>query len=770
MTLLLISFLVFGLSSCGECTHEDLSSSVTEPTCTESGYTTYSCNNCDLSYTDNYVDAIGHTETVDTTVPPSCNNDGFTTYSCTKCGHRHTGDYVDATGHTEVIDAAVAPTCTESGLTEGKHCSVCNEITVAQEEVLKLEHNAGEWIIDIDATCKAEGSKHKECTVCNEVTETAVIDKLTTHTPKEAVTENIVPADCEKDGSYDLVVYCAVCDKELERKTEAIASGHKMVDYYCTECDYNEASEGLLIENTDGVMTVVGIGSCTDEIIVIPNVYSGMPVTSVKDYAFFKADKITEIVIPKNVKTIGDHAFDGIEALTRIVFSETVESISPYALGGCTSLLEIKVNEANPYYKSVDGNLYTKNGDTLIQYCAAKKESAFTVPDGVKTISRGAFKKALSLTEVILPEGLLTIGAAAFNYSNLTSITIPDSVTKIDDYAFQHSKSLVEVKFGKGLLSIGADAFGFCSLLNAVELPEGLTEIGNYAFSTCTSITSIKLPSTLVAVRYAAFENCTALTTLVMAEGISEIHERAFAGCTHLSSLTLASTIEYISSNTFAGCSALALNEYDNAYYLASGENDYFALLKTKGANIASCSIHPDTRVIASEAFYSHKSIQTITVPSGVSVIAPRTFGGCDVLYSVTLSEGLTKILSGAFEFCHNLEFINIPEGVTVIGDEAFKNCSLLASVVLPESIEAVGRAAFENCGFLGENSITIPDKIFDLHPDAFIGCQDEIYTVYENGCYLGSTDNPYTVLVRPLNSAEATIPHADTRIILTTN
>ena len=137
LTLLLISFLVFGLSSCGECTHEDLSSSVTEPTCTESGYTTYSCNNCDLSYTDNYVDAIGHTETVDTTVPPSCNNDGFTTYSCSRCGHRHTGDYVDATGHTEVIDAAVAPTCTESGLTEGKHCSVCNEITVAQEEVLK---------------------------------------------------------------------------------------------------------------------------------------------------------------------------------------------------------------------------------------------------------------------------------------------------------------------------------------------------------------------------------------------------------------------------------------------------------------------------------------------------------------------------------------------------------------------------------------------------------------------------------------------------------
>ena len=37
--------------------------------------------------------------------------------------------------HTIVIDEAIPPTCLEEGKTEGKHCSVCGEIIVAQETI-----------------------------------------------------------------------------------------------------------------------------------------------------------------------------------------------------------------------------------------------------------------------------------------------------------------------------------------------------------------------------------------------------------------------------------------------------------------------------------------------------------------------------------------------------------------------------------------------------------------------------------------------------------
>ena len=199
------------------CPH-DYASTVTAPTCTEAGYTTYVCSICGDTYNDNTISALGHDYTSVVTAP-TCTAEGYTTHTCERCGNVKKDSYVSAIGHTVVTDEAVAPTCTETGLTEGKHCSVCGKIDVAQEEIEALGHDMDGGVVTKEPTCTDAGVRTYSCqrTGCNH-TETEAISALG-HKPKSAVKENEIAETCTTVGFYDEVVYCGTCSDELSRTT-----------------------------------------------------------------------------------------------------------------------------------------------------------------------------------------------------------------------------------------------------------------------------------------------------------------------------------------------------------------------------------------------------------------------------------------------------------------------------------------------------------------------------------------------------------------------
>ncbi len=251
---------------------------VTAPTCTSAGYTTYTCSVCGDTYTDDETEVSGHSyDDGIVTKQPTCTEEGVKTFTCT-CGASYT-EAVAALEHTEVTDEAVAPTCTERGLTEGRHCSVCGEVTLAQTEMEPLGHS--EETVTLDPTCTADGSTIVSCTVCNEVLSTTAIP-ANGH-GMEMIAEKA--ATCTEDG-YTMHYYCEVCDTyfvdeagvyplplqyfvtpalghkvEFRDEVHATCEGSGTLEhYYCNRCERSFFDAECQYEAPEEYLTVSPIG------------------------------------------------------------------------------------------------------------------------------------------------------------------------------------------------------------------------------------------------------------------------------------------------------------------------------------------------------------------------------------------------------------------------------------------------------------------------------------------------------------------------------
>ena len=329
--------------------------------------------------------------------------------------------------------------------------------------------------------------------------------------------------------------------------------------------------------NGDGTCYV---SACRDSLLAaevkIPSASpSGDTVTAIAEDAFLNRGEITRVTIPETVTQIGAYSFSGCDSLESILIPASVISISNNAFAYSHSLAEIKVADANPSYKDIDGNLYNIDGTQLIQYAIGRKDDSFVVPNGVVTICDNAFADC----------------------DSLESLTICASVASVSAQAFSGCDSLAYISVSEGN-SMYADIDGnLCTLDgctfvcyapgktdSSFEIPEGVTDIAESAFSGCTALKIITISDSVTKIASGAFASC-GVKRIVFADGIEfkTIESNAFAGCVYLTEISIPSGVVKIGDSAFMGCESL-------------GE---------------------------------------VSIPSSVTVIADGAFFGCDALTNV---------------------------------------------------------------------------------------------------------------------------------------
>lgn len=278
------------------------------------------------------------------------------------------------------------------------------------------------------------------------------------------------------------------------------------------------------------------------------------------------------------------------------------------------------------------------------------------------------------------------IPTEAFNEADLTHIILPDRLTKISDYSFSNCSLTGSLSIPEGVTTIGLAAFQrLDSMTGTLTLPESLTVIGDYAFYDCPFNSEIKLPSRLEHIGYAAFYHCDGLYgELTLPETLTYIGGHAFWCCFCLSgSLKIPSGISIIPENAFHSCNGLngVLSLPDNVEYIK--ENAF------NSCNFRGELILPNSLIsIGSNAFNDNNFSGKLVLPNELVSIGSQAFANCDKLSGILeFPENVSAIGSYTFAGCKMLEGIEFSDNLETISANAFKYCYGINKIVCKGTI-----------------------------------------------------------------------------------
>ena len=268
--------------------------------------------------------------------------------------------------------------------------------------------------------------------------------------------------------------------------------------------EYEKDGDRLIIKKIKDSETVevhipYGVTDIGDEALVrcfdLRSIAIPDTVRRIGNEAFLSCKSLESAEIPEGVESIGERAFGCCDKLSRVELPSTLTTLGHAPFWSCESLVEIAVDPANVALSTKDGNLYSHDGSTLIQYCVGKPETAFSIPDGVRVIGERAFECS-RLTEVIFNGSEREIGVCAFcNCFYITALEIPSSVRIFRESAFSYCTRLESVSVPGNVDIMEGDLFSHCNKLTRGAISRGSNTLDRCPLWCCEGIEELTLPS-----------------------------------------------------------------------------------------------------------------------------------------------------------------------------------------------------------------------------------------------------------------------------------
>ena len=305
--------------------------------------------------------------------------------------------------------------------------------------------------------------------------------------------------------------------------------------------------------------------------------------TSISAAAFNGCRNLTEISLNDGITSIGASAFQNCVSLESFRIPAGISSLQPNLFSSCTGLKSLTVSENSEYYSSVNGDVYSKDGKTLVLCISGRFNENVTVADGTESIDQRAFDMCSAIKNLVIPDSVTTMARGTLSgCTSLESLTLPfvghsrDSVNYEAVFGYIFGSTSISLYYTTGYVYDAVSG----EVLGSNDSKYAYTTSSSYVFAnymwgdaaavitqdgyiwqySCHTIATGGMYDRKYMLNCMYYAIPTTLTSVTVTDD-STIETAAFNGCYFITELTLGNTVS-IGDFAFQGCTGLETVNY----------------------------------------------------------------------------------------------------------------------------------------------------------------------------------------------------------------